>query len=170
MLGGYVRGKVFVFIDAANILYSQQSLGWRVDYSKIKIYCERECLVGKLFFYTGQVGDNKKQASFLSILQELGYIIRAKEVKRIRTGFNTFEWKGNLDVELVIDALKYSAEFDTCVLMSGDSDFAPLVDELKSQGKWAVSISSKDHISRELIQRTKYINLNKLRNFIEFNR
>jgi len=47
-----------------------------------------------------------------------------KEVKRIRVGRNTYEWKGNLDAELSIDALKNGDQFDTCILMSGDSDFA----------------------------------------------
>ena len=36
MIKQFVTGRVFVFIDAANILYSQQSLRWRVDYEKLK--------------------------------------------------------------------------------------------------------------------------------------
>ena len=31
MIGQFVKGEVYVFVDAANILYSQQTLRWRVD-------------------------------------------------------------------------------------------------------------------------------------------
>ena len=43
MIGQFVKGRVFVFVDAANILYSQQTLRWRVDYKKLKEYFEKEC-------------------------------------------------------------------------------------------------------------------------------
>jgi len=36
MINQFVKGRVYVFIDAANILYSQQTLHWRVDYKKLK--------------------------------------------------------------------------------------------------------------------------------------
>jgi len=99
-----------------------------------------------------------------------GYQIRTKEVKIIKVGPHTFERKGDLDAELIIDALKNIDNFDTCILMSGDSDFAPLVDELKARGKWVIVISSKHHISRELIERAKYINLKKLKDQILFSK
>jgi uncharacterized LabA/DUF88 family protein len=168
VIGAYVKGRVYVFIDAANILYSQQTLGWRVDYKKLKEYFEHECTVQGLYFYTGKVGANHKQQAFLQRLKNLGYQVTAKEVKRIRTGRNTYEWKGNLDAELIIDALKNSDKFDTCILLSGDSDFAPLLDELKLQGKRVIIMSSKNHVARELLERGKYINLKKLRDRISF--
>lgn len=170
MIGQFVKGRVYVFIDAANILYSQQTLGWRVDYKKLKEYFEKECDLKGVYFYTGHVGGNDKQESFLSKLRTLGFNIRAKEVKRIRISKDTFEWKGSLDAELIIDALKYSDNYDTFVLMSGDSDFAPLIDELKSKRKRVIVMSSKHHISIELIERSKYINLKKIRGFIEMDR
>jgi len=135
MISKYVKGKVIVFIDAANILYSQQTLHWRVDYKKLKKYFQDECNLQAIYFYTGRVGDNRKQNRFLKKLESYNYHVKAKEVKRIKVSKNSYEWKGNLDAELIIDALKNIDKFDTCILMSGDSDFAPLVDELKARGK-----------------------------------
>jgi uncharacterized LabA/DUF88 family protein len=156
-------GRTAVFIDAANILYSQHTLGWRVDYRKLKAYFERETDLAAAYFYTGKVGADEKQAKFLAKIGRLGYVVRAKEVKRIRVGPRAFEWKGNLDAELIIDALKTADTYRTCVLMSGDSDFAPLLDELKSRGKRIIVMSSKHHVARELVERAKYVNLQKLR-------
>ena len=168
MIKQFIKGKTYIFIDAANILYSQQTLGWRVDYKKLKEYFEKECDLRAIHFYTGRVGDNHKQNSFLKKLEELGYIVKSKEVKRIKIGRNTYEWKGNLDAELIIDAIKHADDFDTCILMSGDSDFAPLVDELKAREKRVVIMSSKHHVSRELIERAKYVNIKKLKDRIIF--
>jgi uncharacterized LabA/DUF88 family protein len=162
----FVFGRTYVFIDAANILYSQQTLRWKVDYEKLKRYFISECDVKGIYFYTGRVGDNVKQNSFIRRLENLGYVVKAKEVKRIRLEDDTFEWKGNLDVELTIDVLGNINDFDTLILMSGDSDFAALIDTVKLQKKRVIVMSTKGHISKELLDRAKYINIKKLRDQI----
>lgn len=168
MIGKFIKGRVYVFIDAANVLYSQKTLGWRLDYQKLKFYLQKECDLQGLYFYTGKMSDYGKQSEFLAKMKEYGYNVKSKEIKLIKLTKDTYERKGNLDVELVIDALKNIDNFDTCILMSGDSDFASLVDELKAKNKWVIVLSTKGHISRELIERAKYINLKKLKDQIIF--
>ncbi len=168
MISQFVKGRVCVFIDAANIFYSQQTLKWRVDYKKLKEYFQKECSLQKIFFYTGMVGAHDKQNKFLEKLRGYGYMVKAKEVKRIEVAPNAYEWKGNLDVELALDAFKNSDNYDTCVLMSGDSDFASLLDELKSKGKRVIVMSTRGHISKELLDRAKYIDLRKLKDEIVY--
>ncbi len=135
MVGKFVKGRIFVFIDAANILYSQRTLGWGIGYEKLKAYFQKECDLKRIFFYTGKIGEDNKQKRFLLKLESYGYTVRAKEVKRIKIAPDTYEMKGDLDVNLTIDALENIEEFDTCILMSGDSDFAPLLDKLKEKRK-----------------------------------
>lgn len=168
MIGQFVKGRVFVFVDAANILYSQQTLRWRVDYKKLKEYFEKEGDLKAIYFYTGRVGENHKQNSFIKKLELLGYVVKAKEVKRIKISKSSYEWKGNLDVELTIDVLGNVNNFDSLVLMSGDSDFAPLLDAVKAQNKRVIVMSAKGHVAKELLDRAKYINLKKLKDFIAF--
>jgi len=168
MIHQFVQGKVYVFVDAANILYSQQTLCWRVDYKKLKEYFERECDLCGIYFYTGRVGSNDKQNIFIEKLAGLGYVVKAKEVKRIKISRTTYEWKGNLDVELTIDVLANLGNFDTLILMSGDSDFAPLLDTIKSHKKRVLVMSTKGHVSKELLDRAKYINLKKLKDKIAY--
>jgi len=168
MLQKFVKGKVYVFIDAANILYSQRTLGWRVDYQKLKEYLKKECDLKGLYFYTGKIGKDHKQKRFLEKMVNYGYQVKSKEVKMIKVGTNVYERKGDLDAELIIDALKNIDNFDTCILMSGDSDFASLVDELKAKDKWVIVISTRGHISKELLDRAKYIDLRKLKSELIF--
>lgn len=163
-----IRGRTAVFIDAANILYSQKTLGWRVDYERLKEYLERETRLVSIHFYTGNVGTDDKQARFLDKLAQLGFIVTAKEAKKILITRDTYVWKGNLDVELALDAYKSKEEFDVCLLFSGDSDFAYLLDLLKQAGKRIFVVSAKHHVARELIERAKYVNLNKFEEYISY--
>jgi uncharacterized protein (TIGR00288 family) len=58
--------------------------------------------------------------------------------------------KGNMDVELTIDAIEQAGEYDIMILFSGDSDFQPLIKNLRRRGKKVYVFSSKRSVSREL--------------------
>lgn len=158
-----IKGKTAVFIDAANILYSQQSLGWKIDYQKLHNLFDKNTKLIGIYFYTGKIGTLEKQRSFIKRLEKLGYHVIAKEVKFIKLLDGNSLPKGNLDVELALDAYRYSDNYDTIVLASGDSDFAYLLDLLTEKVKNIIVLSTKGHISRELILRSKYIDLKKLK-------
>ena len=64
-----MRGRVYVFVDAANILYSQQSLRWRVDYKKLKEYFEKECDLKGIYFYTDGWAKTKNKIHLLKNFQ-----------------------------------------------------------------------------------------------------
>jgi len=162
-----IQGRTMVFIDAANIFYSQQSLGWRIDFARLSAYLKSEVSIENICYYTGKVGKFEKQMSFLQKLESLGYKITAKEVKFIKSTEGTDIPKGNLDVELALDAFRLKNDFDVCLLFSGDSDFAYLLDLLKQAGKRVFVFSTRGHISKELLDRAKYIDLKKLKSEIE---
>ncbi|OGK38260.1 hypothetical protein A3I56_01820 [Candidatus Roizmanbacteria bacterium RIFCSPLOWO2_02_FULL_43_10] len=61
LLKNLVKGPAAIFIDAANIFYSQQTLGWRVDYKKLKSYIRSQVSTSEFFYYTGKVGILEKQ-------------------------------------------------------------------------------------------------------------
>jgi uncharacterized LabA/DUF88 family protein len=50
--------------------------------------------------------------------------------------------------------------------MSGDSDFSIPIDKIKKKGKRIIVISTRGHISRELLERAKFVDLRKLKNEI----
>jgi len=164
VIGKYVQGRVYVFVDVANVLYAQKRLGWRVSYERLKSYFERECDLRKIIAYTGSFEANLKQRKFLDMLEIVGYEVRVKEVKKIRVARDKYIWKGNLDVELALDMVELRDDYDTAVLISGDSDFAIVLEKLKVAGKKVVVISTRGRVAKELIERsTKYIDLRRLR-------
>lgn len=167
MIGKFIKGKVYVFIDAENVFYAQRTLGWKISYEKLIRYFKRECGDGvKCFIYSGKDEYNTKQQKFLDMLEINGYVVRTKVVKRIRDHEGGYKWKNNLDIELALEMVETQNKYDTAVLLSGDSDFALPVDKAKERGKWVIVMSTRGHISRELLERAKYIDLRKLKDEI----
>jgi uncharacterized LabA/DUF88 family protein len=118
--------------------------------------------------YTGFISNDSKKHSFLNKLVGYGFIVHSKKAKNIRTREGISFRKSNLDVEIAIDAYRFSHNYDTIILFSGDSDFAYLIDRLTEKGKKIIVVSNEGHISTELLQRAKFIDLKKLRTSIEY--
>lgn len=165
MIEKFIKGKVYVFIDASNIYHSFKKLGWKIDFTKLKEYFKKNTDLGNIYFYTAYDPEHIKQRKFLDFLEIIGYIVRTKKVKFIKDA--TFEeggfHKGNLDVELSIDAVHNRNEFQSFVLFSGDSDFEALLKYMKTYKKNCIVVSTKDHVSIELLKQAKFIEIKKLR-------
>jgi uncharacterized LabA/DUF88 family protein len=92
--------------------------------------------------------DWQRFGEYVTPLHELG-IELAEIPERGITG------KNSADIRLVVDAmeLSYSKEhIDTFVIVSGDSDFTPLVLRLKENGKSVIGVGMKDSTSDLLAQ------------------
>lgn len=168
MINKLVKGKTAVFIDSSNIYFAQKEKGWQFDFLKLKQYLKEQVDVWQIFFYTAHDPEHKKQKKFLDFLELTGYIVRTKKVKFIKDKTKTeggFH-KGNLDVELTIDAVHNKNKFDSFLLFSGDSDFVALVKYLKFYKKRCLVFSVKGHIAIELIREVKFVDIKKLRKFV----
>ncbi len=65
-----------------------------------------------------------------------------------------YSGKNSADIKMVVDAMDlcYSKEhLDTFVVMSGDSDFSPLVSKLKENNKYVIGVGVKDATSKLLV-------------------
>ena len=153
---------VYVFIDASNIWQAQKSKGKIFDYSKLQKHLQNRFQTEnlKIFYYTAYPRDGTRTYSlegkhkfFTYLKRGLGFIVRKKELKRIVVHSeqgDAFEEKGNMDVEMTIDALHEKDRYHTAIFFSGDSDFLALVTYLKNSGKRVYIFSSKNNISHEL--------------------
>lgn len=169
MRSKHVKKRIAIFIDAANIFYSQKTIGWRVDYAKFLSYWQKHGKVTGAYFYTAVISTNKKQLKFFKALERIGYAVITREVKVIHDRKNKKRvQKGNFDVKLAIDIVLKTKEFDIAVLASGDSDFEPVVEYLRSIKKRAIIVSARGHVARELVKRAHmYLPLEKLREEIK---
>ncbi|PIQ68453.1 MAG: hypothetical protein COV91_04050 [Candidatus Taylorbacteria bacterium CG11_big_fil_rev_8_21_14_0_20_46_11] len=172
MISKYTKGKVSVFIDASNIYHSYKRLKWKIDFRKFLDYLNQELDLRGIYYYTARDLSFGQQTKFLNFLEMIGYKVRSKKIKFIRDKNKEIKkegfFKGNLDVELTIDVLETKDNYDTMILISGDSDFEPLLQLMKMKyRKRCLVMATKHSISIELIKCAKYINLSKLKKHIK---
>ena len=155
------ENSIYVFIDASNVWNVVKSKRKFIEYSRLRNYFKEKFNAKEveIFYYdaypkegTRDYDLNGKHRFYTYLKKELGFIVRGKELKRIsiiKDGESIIE-KGNMDVEMTIDALHYIAKYNIAVLFSGDSDFLALVSYLRNRGKKVYIFSSKGSISEEL--------------------
>lgn len=143
------KPKAKVYIDGANIFYTQKSLGWSINWVKVKKYLNKRWNILELRYYTGVKKGDKKMAGFLRYLDRAGIIPVTKPLKKIKSAPGII-FKSNFDVEMTTDILLDRTDFDEVILFSGDSDFHYLAKKMKDLGKRFSVFSTRKMISWEL--------------------
>src|SRR6202161_2118156 len=128
-----------VFIDFENLALGFQGRRERFDIARV---LERLVEKGKIVAKKAYA-DWNRFAGFTAGLHEAA--IELIEIpRRAQTG------KNSADIHLCVDAmdLAYSKEhINTFVVVSGDSDFSPLVSKLKELGKHVIGLGMQDSTS-----------------------
>ena len=123
-----------LFVDLENCGGKQSMLMDVIERVKIR----GDILIGKVYGYTDSYSDLKE-----TLLSNTFTVVPS-----LRYGRNQ---KNNSDIQLVIDALEiaYRNELiDSFCIVSGDSDYVPLVGKLKSMGKFVLGISRSEAASK----------------------
>ena len=153
---------IYVFIDASNLWAAQKAKGKFFHFKKLRDYLKKEFNTSsaEVFYYTAYPAEGTRDYSldgkhkFYTFLRKgLGFNVRKKELKRISIiteAGQSIEEKGNMDVEITIDAMYHISKYDTAVFFTGDSDFLALVTHLRTNGKKVYIFSSRNNISEEL--------------------
>ncbi len=118
----------YAFIDSQNVNLGIQDSGWKLDWSKFRIYLREKYGVEIAYMFIGFIEENQ---NLYRSLQKSGYILIFKEILKNKDGFV----KGNCDAELVLQAMIDYKEYKKAIIVSGDGDFACLVRHLKSKNK-----------------------------------
>ena len=164
------KKKIGVFIDGANFWNCQKKNKWRVDFYKLKKFFYERGFVKDIYYFTPEMPHLEK---FLDGLDKLGYKIVKKPIKvfraRNKDGIYEIKHKGNLDIEMAITIFKNIHEYDEVVLVTGDSDFECILDELKSSNKSIVCLCNTTSLSHELKRKSNHVfTLNKLKKDLRY--
>ena len=125
------RKEVLALIDAQNIYYTPKRLygGRQIDYKKLREKISLGRASDQIVYL---VADSLiDQTSFLSRLRSMGYITRMK----VLIYRNEEVLNSNWDPEIIRDATSFMPFYETIVLVSGDGGYAPLLSDLRKQGK-----------------------------------
>ncbi|MCS6790331.1 MAG: NYN domain-containing protein [Bacteroidia bacterium] len=155
-----------VFIDVQNIFSTVRNLmpQARLNYQALKEYFVQDGIETTFTAFSSYDPDREEQRRFLMALALMGYRIITKPLKRLPSG----EIKANMDMEIAMEILEVSHYLDEIVIVSGDGDFAPLVNRLVLRGKIVRVIGPDQFSAPELIQAChEFISLSRIAGLIE---
>ena len=117
----------YAFIDSQNINLGTRGDGWRIDWRKFRVYLKAEYDITKAYLFLGFIAEN---TSLYNNLQDAGFVLTFKTIT-----YQAGKPKGNVDAELVLQAMIDYPKYDKALIGISDSDFACLVRYLEEQKK-----------------------------------
>jgi len=130
--------RVGIFIDTQNLYHSAKNLYHaRVNFGAVV----KEALGGRsliravAYVITTESGEEK---AFFDALEKVGIETKTKDLQIFMGGSKKADW----DVGLAVDAIKLAPKLDTVILATGDGDFVPLVEYLRTNQGCQVEVIS----------------------------
>jgi len=136
--------KVGVFIDGANLAASARSLGFDVDFQKLRKYLSNFGRIIRAYYFTGvhDSGDYDPNHGLHTWLAYNGYTMITKPTKTFTNADGKTVVKGNMDVELTVHMMEVADKLDHIILFSGDGDFRLLVEAVQRRGAKVTVVST----------------------------
>src|SRR3981189_1218893 len=98
----------------------------------------------RAFYYTAIIEDQEYSSirPLIDWLDYNGYTVVTKATKEFIDASGRRKVKGNMDIELAVDAMELAEHVDQIVLFSGDGDFRSLVEAVQRRGGRVTGIST----------------------------
>jgi len=154
----------FAFIDSQNLNLGIRGLGWKLNYSRFRKYLAEKYSVTTAYYFIGYVPGNQP---LYSELQAAGYILVFKPTLPDDKG----KIKGNIDADLVLQAMLDFKKYDQAVIVSSDGDFYSLVKYLYENKKLNCVISPYIKTCSSLLKKEakeKIVFMSNLRKKLEY--
>ncbi|MDR6757292.1 uncharacterized LabA/DUF88 family protein [Mycoplana sp. BE70] len=138
------REKIALFIDGANLYAASRTLGFDIDYRKLLKAFQKRGYLLRAYYYTALIEDQEYSSirPLIDWLDYNGYKVVTKPAKEFTDSLGRRKIKGNMDIELAIDAMEQSETVDHLVIFSGDGDFTTLVEALQRRGRKVSVVST----------------------------
>lgn len=140
----YQGERVALFIDGANLYATSKSLGFDVDYKRLLALFRQKAHLVRALYYTA-LSEDQEYSSIRPLIDWLdynGFTMVTKPTKEFTDASGRRKIKGNMDIELAVDAMRLADTLDHIVLFSGDGDFRGLVAALQQKGKRVSVVST----------------------------
>src|SRR5215470_15046743 len=136
--------KIALFIDGANLYATAKSLGFDIDYKRLLREFHSRGYLMRAFYYTAVIEDQEYSSirPLIDWLDYNGYSVVTKATKEFVDQTGRRKVKGNMDIELAVDAMELAGSIDHMVLFSGDGDFRSLVEAMQRKGVRVTVVST----------------------------
>lgn len=136
--------KIALFIDGANLYATAKALGFDIDYKRLLHEFQSRGNLLRAFYYTAVIEDQEYSSirPLIDWLDYNGYTVVTKATKEFVDQTGRRKVKGNMDIELAVDAMELAGHIDQMVLFSGDGDFRSLVEAVQRRGVRVIVVST----------------------------
>jgi uncharacterized LabA/DUF88 family protein len=140
----YPNERIALFIDGANLYATAKSLAFDIDYKRLLALFRSKGQLVRALYYTALIEDQEYSSirPLVDWLDYNGYTMVTKPTKEFVDAMGRRKIKGNMDIELAVDAMELADHLDHIVLFSGDGDFRSLVEALQHKGKRVSVVST----------------------------
>jgi uncharacterized LabA/DUF88 family protein len=144
MMHFYSNERIALFIDGANLYATAKTLGFDIDYKRLLAFFRKKGQLVRALYYTA-LAEDQEYSSIRPLIDWLdynGYTMVTKPTKEFTDSMGRRKIKGNMDIELTVDAMRIAPSLDHIVLFTGDGDFRALVETLQQDGKRVSVVST----------------------------
>jgi len=139
-----VTGKTLLLIDGPNLFATAKSLGIEIDFKKLLQEFQSRGDLLSARYYTA-VPDDEENSPIVPLIDWLdynGYLVVTKPTKTFTDVEGNRKSKGNMDVEIAVDAMELAFKVGEIVIFSGDGDFRSVIEAVQRRGVKVTVVSS----------------------------
>lgn len=154
----------FAFIDGQNLNLGIQNLGWKLNFYRFRKYLAEKYSVTIAYYFIGYIPGNQP---LYSELQKAGYVLVFKPTIPDNNG----NVKGNIDADLVLQAMIDFLNYNKAIIVTSDGDFYSLVKYLYQNNKLCCVMSPYVKTCSTLLKKEskeKLIFMDNLRKKLEY--
>src|ERR1700737_5541767 len=140
----YPTERIALFIDGANLYAAAKSLAFDIDYKRLLALFRSKGQLVRALYYTA-LAEEQEYSSIRPLIDWLdynGYTMVTKATTEFIDASGRRKVKGNMDIELAVDAMELAEHVDQIVLFSGDGDFGSLVEAVQRRGVRVTVVST----------------------------
>lgn len=138
----------YAFVDSQNVYKgTKRDLGWEIDWVRFRTYLRHKYHVAQAYLFIGFMPEHN---DIYDALQQAGFILKFKPVlPKGKDGV-----KGNVDADLVLQAMIDYPRYDSAVIVSSDGDFYSLVRYLYDNKKLLAVLSPHRKTCSSLLRKS----------------
>ena len=136
--------RIGLFIDGSNLYAAARSLGFDIDYKRLREEFAGKARLIRALYYTALVEDQEYSPirPLVDWLDYNGYTLITKPTKEFTDSMGRRKIKGDMDIEIAVDMLELSGALDHIVLFSGDGDFRRVTEAVQRKGVLVTVVST----------------------------
>ena len=122
----YPNERIALFIDGANLYSAARSLGFDIDYKRLREHFASQARLVRASYYTALMEDQEYSPirPLVDWLDYNGFTLVTKPTKEFTDATGRRKIKGNMDIELAVDVMEMAVHVDHIVLFSGRRGFS----------------------------------------------